>query len=58
MCFNSDWTLQACRSPMGLNRHVSLRWGMSVSDVGAKNCHSAKTLSTIFCSIYVLCMYN
>ena len=23
MCLNSDWTLQACRSPMG---HVGLRW--------------------------------
>ena len=32
MCLNSDWTPQAWWSPMGLHRHVGLRWGMSVSD--------------------------
>ena len=30
MCLNSDWTPQSCWSPMGLHRHVSLRWGMWV----------------------------
>ena len=32
MCLNSDWTPQACWSPMGLHRHVGLRWGLLVSD--------------------------
>ena len=32
MCLNSDWTLQARRALLGLHRHVSLRWGMLVSD--------------------------
>ena len=32
MCLNFDLTPQACQSPMGLHRHVSLRWDMSVSD--------------------------
>ena len=32
MWLNSDWTPQVCRSSMGLNRHVGLRWGMSVFD--------------------------
>ena len=32
MCLNSDWTPQVCWSPMGLQMHVGLRWGMSVFD--------------------------
>ena len=32
MFLNSECTLQACWSPMGLHRHVGLRWGMLVSD--------------------------
>ena len=42
MCFNSDWTPQACWSFMGLHRNVILRKGMSVSDnnifVNSKYC--------------------
>ena len=37
MCLNSDWTLQACWSPMGLHRHVGFQWGMSVSDGSPKS---------------------
>ena len=32
MCLISEWTPQAYRSPMGVHRHVGLRWGISVSD--------------------------
>ena len=32
MRLNYDWTPQACWSPMGLHWHVSLWWGMLVSE--------------------------
>ena len=34
MCLNSDWTPQACWSPMGLHRHFGLRW---VSDQACRS---------------------
>ena len=60
MCLNSDWTPKACRSPMGLHRHVSLQLSMSIYDqacrspmkhveVSDKACRDLRWVSDLAC---------